>query len=209
VTRRAGEAVLGLGFEQLVRRGLRGIWLRGDVPRAPAVWAANHHSWWDGFVANAVLLRLGHVPALLMDAENLKSFGFLEGSGAIAADRPRAALQSLQAGRTLIVYPEGELLAAGPLRPLAAGAPWLARRAGVPLLAAATRIVVRGHQYPEAYVAVTTSRPDALAADLSGCLDGLDSELRRADPREPLPGFGRLVSGRRSWDERISRWTHR
>ena len=196
-----------MGFEQLVRRGLRGIWLRGDVSAGALVWTANHHSWWDGFVANAVLRELAHTPALLMDSANLRSFAFLEGSGAIGADRPRDALQSLAQGRALIVFPEGELLAPGPLRTIAPGAAWLARRAGVPLFAAATRIVLRGHQHPEAYVVATRTEPAALAATLGRSLAELDAELLAADPREPLPGFRPLVSGRQSWDERISRWT--
>ena len=56
--------VLLRGFRVMVRRGLRGVWLHGEVPPGPFIWAANHHSWWDPFVAAVLLRRFGHVPCL-------------------------------------------------------------------------------------------------------------------------------------------------
>lgn len=199
-------------FDQLVRGGLRGVWLRGDAPAGGAVWAANHHSWWDGFVANAVLRHLGHRPALVMDAENLARFGFLRDLGALPADQPRAALTALRGGRTVIVFPEGEQRTPGPLGPLAPGAGWLARVSGAPLVAAATRVVLRGDQKPEAYVDVGPAGDDDLPGRLGGRLHRLDEELLSGDPRQPLPGFEQVVRGRSSWDERIARvstWARR
>ena len=199
------SAAFGFFFDQLVRGGLRGVWLRGTAPSGGAVWAANHHSWWDGFVANAVLRHLGHEPALVMDAENLERFGFLRDLGALPADQPRTALTALGEGRTVIIFPEAELRTPGPLGPLAPGATWLARVGRKPLVLAATRIVLRGEQKPEAYVEVGTADHDDIASQLAGRLQQLDKELMSNDPREPLPGFEQVVRGRSSWDERITR----
>lgn len=196
-------------FDQLVRSGVRGVWLRGTAPAGGAVWAANHHSWWDGFVANAVLRHLGHRPALVMDAENLQRFGFLRDLGALPADRPRSAVTALREGRTVIIFPEGELRTPGPLGPLAPGATWLARLSGKPLVLAATRVVLRGEQKPEAYVDVALADHDDLTGQLAGRLQQLDKELVSSDPRQPLPGFEQVVRGRSSWDERITRLSAR
>ncbi|MGH8776014.1 MAG: hypothetical protein ACRDWI_12875 [Jiangellaceae bacterium] len=55
------------GFEVMVRSRLRGVWVRGEPPVGPAVWAANHHSWWDPFVAHVLVTRAGRRAALVMD----------------------------------------------------------------------------------------------------------------------------------------------
>lgn len=199
--------MLGVGFEQLVRRGLRGVWLRGNLPAPPLVWASNHHSWWDGFVP-AALLRAYDLPAsMLVDEQNLTEYRFLAEYGVIAADRPRAAIAALRAGRVLVVLPEGELRAPGPLGALAPGAAWLARTAPAPLVPVAVRVVLRGHQHPEAYVDVGDAvAGDELAQALGDRLAGLDAALATADPRVPLDGFHQALAGRASWDERIARW---
>lgn len=193
------------GFEQLVRGGLRGVWTRGAVPPGAFVWAANHHSWWDGFVASVVLRHEKHAAALLMDAANLEKFSFLANAGVVAADRPRAALAALADGRALVVFPEGELRPAGALGAIAPGAGWLARQAGVPIVLAATRVVLRGQQSPEAYVDLAVASGTDLPSELAGRLRDLDAELAASDPTLPLPGFACVLKGRPSWDERISR----
>ncbi|HEY0718780.1 MAG TPA: hypothetical protein VGD68_14275, partial [Streptosporangiaceae bacterium] len=71
----------------------------------------------------------------------------------------------------------------------------------------AVRVISRGHQYPEAFVDLAPEVPPADLADaLAAHLRALDEALLGADPRAPLPGFRRVVRGRVSWDERISRW---
>jgi hypothetical protein len=72
----------------------------------------------------------------------------------------------------------------------------------------AVRLAIRGHQYPEGLVDIgPPCRPDRLAAELAERVAGLDAAIAGADPRAPLPGFARVLSGRRSWDERIDSWT--
>jgi 1-acyl-sn-glycerol-3-phosphate acyltransferase len=201
------------GFAQLVRSGLRGVWARGGLPATPFVWAANHHSWWDPFLAAVVLDRLRLSGALLMAPQNLARYGFARRLGVFGGDQPRRGLDLLRAGRTLVIYPEGELRPAGRLGGLARGAAWYACSAPAPLYAVATRVVMRGHQAPEAYlvfepvdmngsrVAVTAR----LATQLGTALSELDDLIAATEPRSELPGFTLLVRGRRSWDERIDR----
>lgn len=198
---------LATGLTQLVRGGLRGVWVRGELPSAGVVWAANHHSWWDGFVAFAVLREQHRTAALLMDEGNLSTFRFLQSVGAISAQRPRQALQVLREGGVLVIFPEGELRPPGPVHPLARGAAWLGHTAPAAVVPVAVRVISRGHQYPEALVDICPEvAPADLAATLALRLGELDSALLDADPRLPLPGFRRAVAGRASWDERISRW---
>lgn len=210
-------AFLLQGFDLMVQRGLRGVWMLGDVPESPAIWAANHHSWWDPFVASTIFRHYGRDGALVMDEENLARFGFLRRLGVVGTGEREAALAHLRDGRVLVIYPEAELRPAGELGTVKAGAAWFAHRSGAALLAVAVRVVMRGHEAPEAYV---DARPVDLASDigettkrLAGKLHDqlriLDTALAYADPREPLPGFRLIASGRRSWDERLESWGRR
>ena len=174
------------------------------MPDGPFVWAANHHSWWDGFLAGAILDAEQRPAALLMDGTNLGRFGFLDSIGVVSSARPRAALDSLRDGRVMVIFPEGDLMTPGPLRPLARGAAWLAEHAAVPLVPVAVRVVARGHQHSEAYADFGSPTAD-LATDLAQRLATLDADLAAADPRQPPAGFRPVVRGRSSWDERITR----
>lgn len=193
------------GFERMVRSNLRSVSVRGQLPPAPVIWAGNHHSWWDAFVASTVLRSEDHPLTLVMDAENLKSFGFLKPLRLVPSDRPRQGLQALREGRTLIILPEGELLGPGPMRPLRRGAGWFAEHTGTPLMPVSLRVVFRGHQHAEALVDLGVPvAPADLAEAMSTQLTALDELIATADPREPLAGFRQVLSGRRSVDERIS-----
>lgn len=198
---------LAAGLTQLVRRGLRGVWVRGELPPSAVVWAANHHSWWDGFVAAAVLQEQHRPAALLMDGDNLDTFRFMRSAGVISAQRPRQALQALREGRVLVIFPEGELQSPGPLRTVARGAAWLGCHAPAAVVPVAVRVISRGQQYPEALVDISPEVvPGELFATLTARLHELDAAILDSDPRGPVPGFRRAVKGRASWDERISRW---
>lgn len=200
-------AVTAFCLDQLVRRNLRGVWVRGELPAGPAIWAANHHSWWDFFVARAAVRSIGRTDiGVLMDPANIGSRRMFGWAGAVGTDRLRAALDVLRSGGVLVLFPEGELRAPGPLGPVRPGAAWLAHRAGAPTRAVVTRVVLRGHQAPEAYLDIS---PVPVVAELAGVLAGrieaVDAELAGADPSHPVPGYRPVVKGVRSWSERMSR----
>ena len=112
-----------------VRGELAGVWVRGRLPADPVVWAANHHSWWDPFIAGALLTAAGHRTVLLADVANVDRYRFARRIGVVGTDELRTALAAVRGGATLVVYPEGRLLPAGPPGPLAPGAAWFAARA--------------------------------------------------------------------------------
>jgi len=185
-----------------VRRGVRGVWLRGALPRGGAVIAVNHHSWWDGYVVGEVAWSLGKRPNVLMHEEQLARFAFFRRVGVLGAHELRPALRRLRAGEHIWVFPEGELRPAGPLGPLHPGAAWLAATARVPLVPVALRVVLRGHEHPEAYLRAGAPAHD-LPSDLARQLAALDHDLATHHPEEPLPGYLRLTLGRVSAHERL------
>jgi 1-acyl-sn-glycerol-3-phosphate acyltransferase len=194
-----------------VRGGLAGVWVRGRLPVGPAVWAANHHSWWDPFIAGELLTGAGFRMVLLADVANMRRYRFARHIGVVGTDELRTALAAVRNGAVLVVYPEGRLLPSGPPAPLALGAAWSAARAPARLCSVAVRVLVRGRQYPEAYVVfseVDAAGPlpevtERLRERLRGNLRDVDRLSAHAEPRKPLPGFTRVVRGRRSWDERV------
>lgn len=214
--RSGAEDVLRGGLDQLVRRNLRGVWTSGVVPSGPAVWAANHHSWWDFFAAAAALRARGRDDVgVLMDATNVGRRALYDRVGVVPTDRLRTAVDMLRSGMVLVVFPEGRLWPRGPLRETAPGARWLADRSGAALHAVATRVVLRAQQAPEAYLDLSpavpsgAAEPDKLTAELTRRLADLDAALATADPERPLPGFDQVVSGVRSWNERFARRAER
>ncbi len=209
--------MLEAAVTHFVRRNLRGVWVRAHPVPGPAVWAANHHSWWDPFVGTAVSRARGSRSAVLMLQENLARFRFARVIGAFGTDEPRLGLRYLDQGRNLLIYPEGELHPSGVLWDISQGAAWFACAVKVPLYAVATRTVLRGHQRPEAYLSFSRvgtegSRAEIterLSARLANGLSELDAMITDAEPRSPLPGFTLMVAGRRSPDERIDAMTRR
>lgn len=196
----------------LVGRRLRGIWVRGALPAGAVVWAANHHSWWDPFVAAAVLAARRRRMALLLSQTNIDRFPIASWIGGFGAAHLRTGLAALENGDVVVCFPEGELRAPGPVGTLADGAGWLATRGGASLVAAGTRVVIRGQQAPEAYIGLRSVRQPEnhggraltarLAAELTAEVTSLDELVQQHDPRLPLPGFELVVSGRSSIDER-------
>ena len=112
-----------------VRGGLAGVWVRGRLPAGPVVWAATHHSWWDPFIAGALINGAGRRMILLADVANVRRYQFARHIGVVGTDEPRTALAAVRAGAVLVVYPERRLLPPAPPGPLAPGAAWFAARA--------------------------------------------------------------------------------
>ncbi|PTA67392.1 lysophospholipid acyltransferase family protein [Deinococcus arcticus] len=202
-THRWATALLSRSVRGSVRRGLGGVWVRGALPPGGAVLAPNHHSWWDGYVLREVALWAGADFSVLMTAGQLTRFPFLRRLGALRAGEVRAGVRRAKSG-WLVVFPEGALQPAGPLRGAAPGAGWTARAAGVPLVPVALRVTLRGAQWPEAHVRFG---PPVSAADLPAAIQhelaALDAELLASDPERPLAGYLRAVPGRQSRSARV------
>jgi 1-acyl-sn-glycerol-3-phosphate acyltransferase len=192
--------------------GLRNVQVRGRLPPAGCVWAANHHSWWDGFASAAAVWQAERRPGLLMDPANLARYSYLRSVGVLGTDELRAATRALRDGDVLIVFPEGELRAPGGLGTAQRGAAWLAARSGTPIVPVATRAAMRAHAVPEYVVDIGPplwgDDPDRLtervSEELSVRLATLDRLIATSDPAELLPGFQVVHRGRRDWDERVA-----
>lgn len=206
-----GRSAMLAALRMTVRGGLADVWVRGRLPAGPVVWAANHHSWWDPFIAGTLLTAAGHRMVMLADVANVQRYRFARRIGVVGIDELRTALATVRGGATLVVYPEGRLLPAGPPGPLAPGAAWAAARAPARLCSVSVRVLIRGRQYPEAYVVFSEVDARGPLPEVTGRLRELlredladvDRLSAHADPRQPLPGFTRVVRGRRSWDERV------
>ena len=109
----------------------------------PAVFASNHLSYYDTPVLFA---KLPFQFRILAKAPlwKLPFIGwYLQRSGQVPIDQSSAragvtslgrGVKTLQAGMPLVIFPEGGRTADGAMQPMAAGAAWMAIKAGVPLV---------------------------------------------------------------------------
>lgn len=193
--------------------GLRSVQVRGTLPASGCVWAANHHSWWDGWAAAAAIWHGDRRPGLLMDPANLDRFAFLRRAGVLGTGELRAATRALTAGRVMIVFPEGELRAPGALGPVHRGAAWLAVRSATPVVPIAARAAMRAHAVPDYLIDIGPpirgddphELTERLGEALATRLTALDAQIATEDPSLALPGYRVVHRGRRDWDERMSR----
>jgi hypothetical protein len=66
--------------------------VRDRLPAGPVVWAANHHSWWDAFIAGELLTGTGRRMVLLADVANMRRYGFGRRIGVVGTDELRAGI---------------------------------------------------------------------------------------------------------------------
>jgi 1-acyl-sn-glycerol-3-phosphate acyltransferase len=193
-------------FIKSLKESLRGVYIKGEIPKGPLVLAMNHHSYFDGHLMWFLAKLEGQKFNILVLEETLKAFPVLKLVGALEARRLREALKRLKMGEWVGIFPEGKLYYPGPLGPLKPGAVWLARKAGVPILPIACRVAVRGFEHPEAFLLVSPpiSPDEDLERVLGRALRELDEILRNTHPREIPEGFREILRGRRSLDERMS-----
>jgi 1-acyl-sn-glycerol-3-phosphate acyltransferase len=194
-------------FAAYVRRSLRRSFIavrvegldiaRASVARVPAVFVSNHTAWWDSLVliwlANFELAEGGADGYALMDARNLRKFGFFRYLGVFGVDlddpADRAAVVDYAAGlldaprRVVWLFPQG---AERPVtEPLAfrGGAARLAARAGVPMVPAALRY--EHGRAPKATVYVAFGEPIAPtgdeAVDTAACVAAVEALLARIE----------------------------
>ena len=191
-----------------LRRGLHGVYARGawdTLPKGGVLLAANHHSWWDPYLAWFIGQKLKRPLSGLMLPETVARFPFFRRHGALATFEVREALRRLRRGEVLIIFPEGALRAAGQVERLEPGLTFLAERARVPVYPLAVRVVMRGAEHPEAFLLLGEAvSPSGVQAALNALLATLDAELAAADPEAPLPGFTLWSGGARSTHERAA-----
>lgn len=203
--------------DRSLRRDLAGVWGVAEAapPATGCVVVANHHSWWDGYLAWFLARRSRRPFAVLVDGATLRRYPFFERSGAIDAASIRTAVRRAHAGAWLFVFPEGRLGPHHDLGAFAAGAATISRLAGVPTVPMAWRVLVRGGQYPEVYVRQgAVMAPGAGPADqraaVAGLLARIDADAAAApSPEAAIPGYALWRAGRRSTHERVAvarRW---
>ena len=104
----------------LLRRSFANVFGNGitPTPSKPAIFIANHSSWWDGllfFFFNRTVWR--HDIHMMMDEKGLKQYGFFRYLGAFSINRskPKDILASLQyaeqlllSGKTVVLFPQGD-----------------------------------------------------------------------------------------------------
>jgi 1-acyl-sn-glycerol-3-phosphate acyltransferase len=196
-----------------LRRGLRGVWVDGpwDELAGGTVLAANHHAWWDAYLAWYLADRRRLELAALMDDAQLERFPFFADQGAVARSRPRELVRRVRGGAVGVVFPEGELRPPGPPGPLAPGAVRLAAWARAPLRPLAIRVTLRGAPRPEAYLRLGAplDDPEALPDALRDLLADLDATLAASHPERVPDGMTAWLRGPRAPDRRargFERW---
>jgi 1-acyl-sn-glycerol-3-phosphate acyltransferase len=197
-----------------LRRGLSGVWGAGTdevVPRG-AVVVANHHSWWDGYLLWWFVRRAGRPLAILIDDVTIERFPFFRHQGGVAAREVRAATRLVRSGAWLVVFPEGAVRPPGRPQPFSRGAHAISRWADAPIVPLGVRVVVRGLQYPEAYVRVGAVLPPGSDAErqrdaVTALVARIDTDIARAgDAEAPVPGYAPWIEGRAGTDRRAARF---
>ncbi|MDR9391305.1 MAG: 1-acyl-sn-glycerol-3-phosphate acyltransferase [Trueperaceae bacterium] len=205
------EAALPTLVRRSLRRDLAGTWGRGDVaalaPSAPdgpgVLVAANHHAWWDGYLAWVLARRAGRPLALLMNDAQFDRFPFFGAYGVVPVRHARTFARRVADGALGIVFVEGGLRPAGPVEAVEPGAARLARATGVPLHPLAIRVTLRGLQRPEAYLSLggpVAAEDGAVRDALNAELADVDARLRATDPETIPSAFTLWAPGRGSPD---------
>jgi chlorobactene lauroyltransferase len=241
----ARKSVLGeLLIWLLVRSALRRMFVRvrlsvapGD-PRAaciPLVAVANHPSWWDGYLALLLSRHFGMRRYLMMDAAQLRRYGFFAWAGCfgVAREDPRDVARTVayasslltQDGNSLLwMFPQAEI-APSDRRPVVVhgGAAHVVRRAAesvasVGVMPVAWQLVFRGEQHPEVFIRTgaiisfdrARSRDAAAVSDhiqrgLTETMDALHDEL----VCENLTEYRVILRGQRGINDRFDGLLHR
>jgi len=217
VAERLAAAALPGIMRRALARGLAGVWgVDGPdaVPAGGAVIVANHHSWWDGYLLWWTVRRARRPLAILIEPATMDRFPFFRRLGGIPAGEVRAATRAVRGGAWLVVFPEGALRPPGRPQAFERGAAAISRWADAPLVPAALRVVVRGHQAPEAYVRVGALLPPGTAPEeqhraVSDLLARIDVDIARAaDAEAPVPGYAPWLAGRERGDRTMARRAH-
>ena len=215
------EAFFGAYLRWLMRRSFARVLVRceGALPQGGYVAAANHHSWWDGFLASSIHRAFAPERAfnLMMDDEQLRRFPFFRIGGAFSVDTRsvRAAYDAIaygarcaRDGAGLWIFPDGVLRPPLCAPHFTSGFIHAARAAEVPVLPVAMRYYVLDEQRPTAIAAIGTPidpHPRAARAkseeSAAALLASIDNDLRegRIDER-----YRAILHGRSGIDEIVA-----
>ena len=156
-------AVFGAYVHWLVRRSFHNVWVAGDMPAGGFIVAANHTSWWDGFVpflAQRSIDRRRRF-SIMMDEGQLRRFPFFRLGGAFSVDGtiPRRAVASIRYAATLAaegsgvwIFPEGRIPRPNERAAFTSGFVHAARYAQVSVLPVAMRFAMLQTQRPHAFL---------------------------------------------------------
>ena len=205
---------------RLARSSFAGIWVRGaaNVPDRGYIAAANHHSWWDGFVP--YLLHHGERPAspfrIMMSDAELRRFPYFRFAGAFSVDpssarRAREAIvyagEEARRGAAVWMFPDGVLRPACSLPHFTSGFVHAAREGEVRILPVAMRFLFLDRQRPEVFVEFGTpldpkgrsAREEAQGA-VTRMLARIDGDVERFG----RDGFELALGGRAGVDDRVA-----
>ncbi|MGI8856857.1 MAG: lysophospholipid acyltransferase family protein [Thermomicrobiales bacterium] len=235
-----GELLIWL----LVRSALRRMFVRvrlfisADDPHAaglPLVAVANHPSWWDGYLALLLSRHFGLRRYLMMDAAQLRRYGFFTWAGCfgVARDDPRDVARAVAYAADCLTREENSLLWMFPQaaivpanrRPVAVhgGAAQIVRRAarsGAPIgvVPVAWQLLFRGEQHPEVCIRTgpiirfnSASSRDVAAVSgviqrgLTETMDALADDL----VGENLTAYRIIMRGQQGVNDRFDRLLHR
>ncbi len=228
----------------LVRTSLRRMFVRvrlreqaGNPCAAglPLILVANHPSWWDGYLALLLSRYYGARRYLMMDAAQLRRYGFFAWAGCFGVERADARdvacsiayatdLLRQAAPTWLWLFPQAEITPAH-ARPLSlhAGAAHIVRRASaggrmVGVLPVAWELVFRGEQHPEVIILVgdiitfdaerarNVSSVTAFLSDvLAALMDVVSSDIARDD----FAGYRTILRGRAGANDQFDRLLRR
>lgn len=139
-----------------LRRGLHAIYVKGDVTQVEgsSLITPTHHSWWDGYLLWLLGKKLSQPLYIMMDEAQLDSLSFLRAQGVFGKKEVRFALRQLQAGATVGLFPEGELRNAANVQDIHNGLAFFSRKTGAKLYPLVIRVVMRGAEKPEVFMAL-------------------------------------------------------
>lgn len=138
-------------IHRALKRDLHAVWAQGDwqsLPDGGLLLAANHHSWWDGYLMWLIAQKKKRHISGFMEESQLRRFRFFRHLGMLGKLELREALRRLKRGDLFFIFPEGELCQAGRLKQVYPGMAFLAQRSTAPVFPLVLRVVMRGAQIP-------------------------------------------------------------
>ena len=141
--------------------------LQGNAERLPLIIYVNHSSWWDGLIFLEILRRFDNENYVMMEEKQLRKLFFFRRLGAfsVVREKPREAIKSInyaanllseKFNRTLLIFPQGEILP-NDVRPLRfyQGLARITEKVQVcRLVPAALRLEFAGNFKPEIYAKI-------------------------------------------------------